>query len=61
MIRIGYADEDESMTFHKEAAGLEIQHMTEIVESAGGTMKKAAGVAVFGNERRPAASLSQKG
>ena len=61
LIRIGYADEDESMTFHKEAAGLEIQHMTEIVESAGGTMKKAAGVAVFGNERRPAASLSQKG
>lgn len=60
LIRIGYTDEDGSLTFHKEAAGLEIQHMAEIVESAGGTMKKAAEAAVVEPQQVPAARSFRK-
>ena len=61
LIRIDFDEEPGSLTFFKEAAGLEIQHMTAIVESSGGRSKKAAVVAASNQQPAPAARSTERG
>ena len=61
LIHIDFDEEPGSLSFFKEAAGLEIQHMTAIVESSEGRSKKAAVVAASNRQPAPAARTTERG
>jgi hypothetical protein len=58
---VDYEPEAGCLTFIKEAAGLETQHLEEIAEAVGMAPVRAAFAAAGTRERRPAARTTQKG
>ncbi|MCP5111690.1 MAG: hypothetical protein GY953_12725, partial [bacterium] len=61
LVRIECEPDQDSLQFFKEAEGLELQHMTEIVESNGGPLQKAAVVAAVQQRQAPAAKSTRRG
>ncbi|MCP5120697.1 MAG: ATP-dependent Clp protease ATP-binding subunit [bacterium] len=60
LVSIDYDSEPGQITFFKEAEGLELQHMTEIVESNGGPLQKAAVVAAVQQRHAPVAKSTRR-
>lgn len=60
LIRVDFDPQPGFLTFFKEGAGLEFQHMAEIVESSGGPVRRAATAVAISRDRRPAARSGQK-
>jgi ATP-dependent Clp protease ATP-binding subunit ClpB len=61
-IRVDYNSCPGCLTFLKEAEGLPIQHMAEIVEASGASpVKKAEGIPIYEHRRVPAARSTRRG
>lgn len=61
LVCVDYESDTGGLLFVKEAEGLEVQHMSEMVGSNGGPIRKAAGVGIVTPRKAPAARSTRRG